>query len=89
MDTAEMLCSQSIQSRFPFYKSFIQYHYFLCVYNGLDTNCTVQTNCLHNMYVKVHLLIDRVICFKGSTSDILLWAHSSRWFALASYGRLW
>lgn len=78
MDGTEMLCSKSIsRDTLPFYKSFIQYHFFLCVYNGLDTNCTVQTNCLHNMYVKVtvHLLTDRIISLKHSTSDILLLAH--------------
>lgn len=74
-----MLCSKSISPvTLPFYKSFIQYHCFLCVYNGLDTNCTVQTNCLHNVKVTVHLLTDRIISFKVRTSDILLLAHSLR-----------
>lgn len=73
------LYATSQSSTLPFYKSFIQYHCFQCVYNGSDTNCTVQTNYLHNIYVKVtvHLWIDRVICFKFSTSYILLWAHGS------------
>lgn len=58
---------QSHQSRFLSINPLFNIIVFLCVYNGLDTNCTVQTHsCLHNMYVKVtvHLLTGRVISFK-------------------------
>lgn len=75
-----MLTMSSIIKSFLSINALFNIIFFPSVYNGLDTNCTVQTNCLHNMYVKitVHLLTDSVICFKVSTSDSMLRAHSSR-----------